>query len=162
VSISFILCILGIDIITTAIEEFQLGEKHEEPTSLISVVSFISFMVFEGFAVLKLHYVTIFYYIALYKDGLCSFVGTVLSLSLFIDTILAIWDPTKHPNYQLPKFEDNLFKLTRESHTCNGKHAFLIPMAEAPLTNLYRDTILKKIDLSLSFVFCVIDTLFSS
>jgi seryl-tRNA synthetase len=50
---------------------------------------------------------------------------------------------------QLPKFEDDLFKI--ESHTCNGEDAFLIPTAEVPVTNLYRDTILDEADLPLSF-----------
>jgi seryl-tRNA synthetase len=53
---------------------------------------------------------------------------------------------------QLPKFEDDLFKITPESHTCNGEDAFLIPTAEVPITNLYRDTILEESDLPLSFV----------
>ena len=42
---------------------------------------------------------------------------------------------------QLPKFEDDLFKVTLENNL------FLIPTAEVPITNLYRDTILKKQDL---------------
>jgi len=53
---------------------------------------------------------------------------------------------------QLPKFEEDLFKITPESHTCNGEDAFLIPTAEVPLTNLFRDSILNESDLPLSFV----------
>ena len=41
---------------------------------------------------------------------------------------------------QLPKFEDDLFKIENED-------LFLIPTAEVPLTNLYRDEILKKDEL---------------
>ena len=37
---------------------------------------------------------------------------------------------------QLPKFEEDLFKLTNDMH--------LIPTAEVPLTNLYRDTIIDS------------------
>lgn len=37
---------------------------------------------------------------------------------------------------QLPKFEEDLFKIVPESHTCNGEDAFLIPTAEVPLTNI--------------------------
>ena len=40
---------------------------------------------------------------------------------------------------QLPKFEDDLFKL---SEPVNGSDTFLIPTAEVPVTNLYRDEIL--------------------
>jgi len=53
---------------------------------------------------------------------------------------------------QLPKFEDDLFKITPESHTCNGEDAFLIPTAEVPLTNMLRDTILEEADLPISYV----------
>src|SRR3989338_11379818 len=39
---------------------------------------------------------------------------------------------------QLPKFEDDLFKIEGWEH-------FLIPTAEVPITNIYRDEILKEI-----------------
>ena len=38
---------------------------------------------------------------------------------------------------QLPKFEGDLFRISRESHTCNGEDAFLVPTAEVCLTNLH-------------------------
>ena len=41
---------------------------------------------------------------------------------------------------QLPKFEDDMYAL-------KGEDAFLIPTAEVPLTNLYRDEILAESDL---------------
>jgi len=41
---------------------------------------------------------------------------------------------------QLPKFADDLFKI-------EGEELYLIPTAEVPLTNLYRDEILKEDDL---------------
>ncbi len=41
---------------------------------------------------------------------------------------------------QLPKFEDDLFKI-------DGEELYLIPTAEVPLTNLFRDEILKEEDL---------------
>jgi len=43
---------------------------------------------------------------------------------------------------QLPKFEDDLFKI-------EGESLYMIPTAEVPLTNLFRDEILKKEDLPL-------------
>jgi len=53
---------------------------------------------------------------------------------------------------QLPKFEEDLFKITPQSHTCNGEDAFLIPTAEVPLTNMHRDSILEENDLPISYV----------
>ena len=41
---------------------------------------------------------------------------------------------------QLPKFEDDLFKI-------DGEELFLIPTAEVPVTNLFRDEILSKDEL---------------
>src|SRR5258705_6345517 len=46
---------------------------------------------------------------------------------------------------QLPKFEDDMYALKDED-------AFLIPTAEVPLTNLYRDKILPESDLPKGFV----------
>lgn len=47
---------------------------------------------------------------------------------------------------QLPKFEEDLFKL-------NGEHDYyLIPTAEVPVTNLVRDEIIPENELPLSFV----------
>lgn len=43
---------------------------------------------------------------------------------------------------QLPKFEDDLFKI-------DGEDLFLIPTAEVPVTNLFRDEILTKEELPL-------------
>jgi len=51
---------------------------------------------------------------------------------------------------QLPKFEDDLFKI-------EGEDLFLIPTAEVPLTNLYRDEILNEAQLPImmtSFTAC--------
>mmetsp|Transcript_25615 Transcript_25615/g.53953 ORF Transcript_25615/g.53953 Transcript_25615/m.53953 type:complete len:353 (+) Transcript_25615:291-1349(+) len=47
---------------------------------------------------------------------------------------------------QLPKFQEDLFAITPESHTCNGEDAFLIPTAEVPVTNLHADTIFEEKD----------------
>ena len=53
---------------------------------------------------------------------------------------------------QLPKFQEDLFAITPESHTCNGEDAYLIPTAEVPLTNLHRDSVLEEADLPLQYV----------
>jgi seryl-tRNA synthetase len=53
---------------------------------------------------------------------------------------------------QLPKFKDDLFAITPESHTCNGEAAYLIPTAEVPVTNMHRDSVLEESDLPLYYV----------
>ena len=52
---------------------------------------------------------------------------------------------------QLPKFEDDLFKV---SHQVSGEDAFLIPTAEVPVTNLYRDQILDASEMPVLHVSC--------
>jgi seryl-tRNA synthetase len=42
---------------------------------------------------------------------------------------------------QLPKFEDDLFKV---SHSVSGEDAFMIPTAEVPVTNLYKQQLLDE------------------
>merc|ERR1711871_410779 len=48
---------------------------------------------------------------------------------------------------QLPKFEEDLFKM---GHTFGEDDAFLIPTAEVPVTNLYRECILEETLLPIS------------
>jgi len=50
---------------------------------------------------------------------------------------------------QLPKFEEDLFKV---SHSVAGEDAFLIPTAEVPVTNLYRDQLLDASQLPIYHV----------
>jgi len=50
---------------------------------------------------------------------------------------------------QLPKFEEDLFKV---NHSVAGEDAFLIPTAEVPVTNLYRDQLLDASQLPIMHV----------
>ncbi len=51
---------------------------------------------------------------------------------------------------QLPKFEDDLFRLTNHTHN-DGTNFYLIPTAEVPMTNLVRGERLDTQDLPLKF-----------
>ena len=59
-----------------------------------------------------------------------------------------VWRSTMEGTGQLPKFEEDLFKLAAP---VNGQDAFLIPTAEVPVTNLHRDEILDEADLPLTY-----------
>lgn len=50
---------------------------------------------------------------------------------------------------QLPKFEDDLFKV---SHSVAGEDAFLIPTAEVPVTNIFRGQLLNSTQLPIHLV----------
>lgn len=59
-----------------------------------------------------------------------------------------VWASTLEGTAQLPKFEEDLFKL---SAPMNGQDAYLIPTAEVPVTNLHRGEILAAEDLPRSY-----------
>jgi seryl-tRNA synthetase len=54
-----------------------------------------------------------------------------------------------HGTGQLPKFEEDLFKL---SAPLNGRDGYLIPTAEVPITNLHSAEVLDESQLPLSYV----------
>ena len=53
---------------------------------------------------------------------------------------------------QLPKFEADLFKTHLHGEEGAAKTLYLIPTGEVPITNMFRDTIVKENDLPLKFV----------
>ena len=55
-----------------------------------------------------------------------------------------VWRSTMEGTGQLPKFEEDAFKL---SEPMNGQDAFLIPTAEVPVTNLHRGEIIPEDEL---------------
>lgn len=59
-----------------------------------------------------------------------------------------VWRTTMEGTGQLPKFEDDLFKLAQP---LNGQDAFLIPTAEVPVTNLHRESILDESELPIAY-----------
>lgn len=54
---------------------------------------------------------------------------------------------------QLPKFEEDLYKISRnEEHDTSDRDLYLIPTAEVPVTNLYRDEIVEEAQLPIKMV----------
>ena len=53
---------------------------------------------------------------------------------------------------QLPKFEEDLFRVPRQMGDGNEQNFYLIPTAEVPVTNMVRDTITPLEQLPLKFV----------
>lgn len=54
---------------------------------------------------------------------------------------------------QLPKFEADLYKIDKnEAHDTNDRSLYLIPTAEVPVTNLFRDQIVAESDLPIKLV----------
>lgn len=99
--ISLVLIILGIAVFFSAVYDYS--QKEDDPDDLDGIVGLacVSIFLFGSLTAFKFHYANILESPSLYKDGLCSLIGTVLSGTLFINTLLiqeypGVWwfDPT--------------------------------------------------------------------
>jgi hypothetical protein len=88
-AISIILLVLGVSIVVSALLDFERGREAElESVEPVIFGSALSLVLFGTLAAIKFHYSKCLQSASLYKDGLCSLIGTVLSGSLFVNTIL--------------------------------------------------------------------------
>lgn len=88
IGISFILVILGVAVFFGAIADFRQAQDDPDKLGSIVGVSFVSLLVFGFLSIFKFHYASILESPSLYKDGLCSLIGTILSGTLFVNAIL--------------------------------------------------------------------------
>ena len=88
VAISIILVALGVGIWITAIQDLLRGQEDPGEQDWALVISFFSFVLFGILTWFKFHYAKALESPSLYKDGFCSLIGTTLSASLFIDTLV--------------------------------------------------------------------------
>jgi hypothetical protein len=92
-AISFILIMLGIFVCGGAAKAFADGLESDYDMSLILGISFCSIIVFGTLARFKFHYAKQLSSTSLYKDGLCSLLGTVLAVALFVNTLIIEKNP---------------------------------------------------------------------
>ena len=99
--ISLVLILLGIVVFISAISDYAQKEDDPENLSAVAGIAFCSIVVFGVLAAFKFQYANVLESISLYKDGLCSLIGVILSCTLFISSLLiqqhpGIWwiDPT--------------------------------------------------------------------
>jgi divalent metal cation (Fe/Co/Zn/Cd) transporter len=88
IAISFILAVLGLSIIATAIDDLSRGEEVPDQLKGVVMVAFVSIFIFGSLSIFKFHYASILESPSLYKDGICSLIGAVLSGALFINTLI--------------------------------------------------------------------------
>uniref|UniRef100_A0A7S2UN32 Cation efflux protein transmembrane domain-containing protein n=1 Tax=Attheya septentrionalis TaxID=420275 RepID=A0A7S2UN32_9STRA len=89
IAISIVLAVLGMMIFVAAIHDFRLGPNAEEDNlNILLIISFCSIGIFGVLAVIKYHYSVELQSASLNKDGFCSLIGTMLSASLFVNTLL--------------------------------------------------------------------------
>mmetsp|Transcript_16311 Transcript_16311/g.27640 ORF Transcript_16311/g.27640 Transcript_16311/m.27640 type:complete len:262 (+) Transcript_16311:77-862(+) len=88
ISISVILGLLGVGIITTAVDDFTKGMEDFSQLSALLGISLSSILVFGLLSLVKFHYSILLKSASLHKDGICSLIGTILSIALFINTLI--------------------------------------------------------------------------
>lgn len=87
--ISFILMLLGIAIIVAGADDLKRGEEDEvEKLNAVIGISFFSIIIFGVLAVFKFQYSVRLNSPSLYKDGVCSLIGTILAIALFMNSLI--------------------------------------------------------------------------
>lgn len=91
VGISLILAILGFGTIISSIEDFADGhEESMDNLNVIYYVALVSIFIFGVMAAVKFQYAKVLNSSSLRKDGICSALGTILAVSLFFNTSMAM------------------------------------------------------------------------
>lgn len=88
VAISFIIVVLGLSIFVAAVMDFARGEEDMEQLAGVVALSFFSILFFSVLSCLKFRYAVRLDSPSLYKDGICSLIGTILAIALFINTLI--------------------------------------------------------------------------
>lgn len=92
-AISVIIGILGICVASAAIYGVTEGKEDPSFLDLLFGVSFASILVFGALTLMKFKYAKDLNSPSLYKDGICSFIGTFLSGALFFTTSFIKHEP---------------------------------------------------------------------
>lgn len=91
VGISIVLAILGFGTILSSTEDFASGkEESMENLNVIYYVALVSIFIFGLMATVKFQYARVLNSSSLRKDGICSALGTILAVSLFFNTSMAL------------------------------------------------------------------------
>jgi peptidoglycan/LPS O-acetylase OafA/YrhL len=88
IAISCILALLGLSIIGTALDDLSRGQEVPDQLKSVVVVAFFSIFIFGILAMFKFKYASILESPSLYKDGICSLIGAILSGALLINTLI--------------------------------------------------------------------------
>jgi hypothetical protein len=87
-AISFILMLLGVGVIATAAGDLAGGAETAYDLEVVLAISFFSIFIFGSLTVVKFRFANKLSSASLYKDGICSLIGTVLASALFVNTLI--------------------------------------------------------------------------
>jgi hypothetical protein len=88
VLISFMLVVLGITVLAAAGEDLKIGPEQVGNVRPMIALSFFSMIMFAVLSFLKIRFSIRLASASLYKDGICSLIGTVLSITLFVSSLI--------------------------------------------------------------------------
>jgi hypothetical protein len=94
IAISFLMVALGLCIIMTSVSDFSRGQEESDNVNAILFISFVSIFLFGALAMIKIRFASKLNSPSMYKDGICSVIGTFLAVALFINTAIVI----RYPN----------------------------------------------------------------
>mmetsp|Transcript_33779 Transcript_33779/g.36410 ORF Transcript_33779/g.36410 Transcript_33779/m.36410 type:complete len:196 (+) Transcript_33779:537-1124(+) len=87
-AISFILVLLGMSVIATSSFDIAGGTVNENEMDVMIYIAITSFLLFGTLTVFKFKFANVLNSESLYKDGVCSLIGTILSAALFANTLI--------------------------------------------------------------------------
>lgn len=95
IAISFVLVLLGLMVIAAAINAFKNdNDDGDGDTDAVIALSFMSVPIFATLTAFKFQYAKHLDSASLYKDGLCSLLGTILSAALFLNLVIIRSNPS--------------------------------------------------------------------
>jgi peptidoglycan/LPS O-acetylase OafA/YrhL len=92
--ISFILVLLGIGVMAAALDDLGGGPESPKDLKVVLYISLVSIFVFGSLTVVKFRYANKLNSPSLYKDGICSLIGTSLAAALFVNTLIIDNNPS--------------------------------------------------------------------
>jgi Co/Zn/Cd efflux system component len=95
IAISFFMVALGMCIMSASFSDLSRGQEDQTVNEkAILLVSFFSILVFGTLSMIKLRYASKLDSPSMYKDGVCSVIGTFLAAALFLNTAIIMRYPT--------------------------------------------------------------------
>ena len=88
-AISLVLILLGFGVIATSSYDIAMGPvTNQIEMNVVIYIAGFSVFIFGTLTIFKFHYASALSSESLYKDGICSLIGTILASALFVNTII--------------------------------------------------------------------------